>query len=49
MTVGLFSLADEHRSGDDADISENYYSKQKDGTLWIGADDLWIAQAKVKE
>jgi hypothetical protein len=34
-------------SGADADISESYYSRRKDGTLWVGAE-LWIAEAMVR-
>jgi len=34
-------------TGADADISESYYSRRKDGTLWVGAE-LWIAEAMVR-
>ena len=34
--------------GEDADISESYYSRRTDGTLWVGAE-LWIAEARVRD
>jgi hypothetical protein len=52
-TDGLITLVSFGRdgkiggSGEDADISQSYYSRRKDGTLWVGAE-LWIAEAQVK-
>jgi len=34
--------------GDDADISRSYYTRRKDGTLWVG-QDLWIAEAEARQ
>jgi hypothetical protein len=31
--------------GENADISQSYYYKKPDGTLWVG-QDLWLVEAK---
>ena len=33
--------------GEDADITEAYYTRRTDGTLWAGSD-LWLVEAEVK-
>ena len=33
--------------GEDADITEAYYTRRADGTLWAGSD-LWLVEAEVK-
>ncbi len=34
-------------TGEDADISESYRSKRRDGSLWV-TSDLWIVEAQVR-
>jgi hypothetical protein len=33
--------------GVNADISQSYYSKRPDGSLWVGSP-MWIVEAKIK-
>ena len=51
--AGIITLKSFGRDGkpggddEDADIWKSYYSRRADGSLWIGADELWIAKAEV--
>jgi len=35
-------------TGDNTDISRSYYSKRKDGSLWVGTD-MWIVEAEINK
>jgi hypothetical protein len=32
--------------GDNADISDSYFTRKPDGSLWIGSDGMWIVDAR---
>jgi len=41
----LFSYGSSGRPGDPDTMSESYYSRRKDGSFWVPADD-WLFQAR---
>jgi len=48
--ITLTSLGQDGNLGgeaEDSDISESYYSKRSNGTLWVGSE-LWLVDAEVK-